>query len=259
VEGTRIGRVAERIAYARAHPDVSKADETTSDGVAQAAREVHQLRKIVDELSRAPEVSGWLTVATRLVKGAELPEDDGARSDGRNIQFELLVAALARVAGYFVRCEEPDVIVGHPANPAFGLAVKRASSAANFEKLVKRGEVQILRSGFSGAVVIDVTRLIVADLQGVVVADTPLAAKERLAFTLGRFQRSHDELLRRIQSKGLLGVAFYAQVLFAIEGGLCTMEHWNLHTSTTKAKGRRLFSAFTKAVAAATEKWYDGR
>lgn len=93
----------------------------------------------------------------RLHKDPVLPQTSN-QSPGRDVQFELFVAAACSNAKFTsVTFEEPDVTC-HVVDQIFGIAVKRLSSVNQLENRIRQAADQIHACGLPGIVAIDLSR-----------------------------------------------------------------------------------------------------
>jgi hypothetical protein len=122
----------------------------------RALFELDDLHMIVDELRRAPEVSGWQHLIKQALDGGILPSDEVKHARARDIQFELSMAAMLRRAGYEVLLAEPDVLV-RVQKRKYGLAAKRPRSIMNLDKAIRDADKQIARSGRDGFIALDLS------------------------------------------------------------------------------------------------------
>jgi hypothetical protein len=121
--------------------------------------ELSDLHLIVNELCRPPEVMGWRKAFQQIVSGEPIPIDEVKHSRSRDIQFELVTAAMLRAAGYEIELAEPDVVV-KVQKRKYGVAAKRPRSFGNLDKVVKDADAQIGRSGHDGFIALDLSSLL---------------------------------------------------------------------------------------------------
>jgi hypothetical protein len=126
--------------------------------VHRALLECHEHLLIVSELSRQPPVPGWRERMQTALGGRTLPSEEGARTPGRDAQYELLLAAYLRRAGYTIVLAEPDVRA-RLNETDFGVAAKRPKSEGGLEKAIRKGNEQILGSGVVGILAVDMSFL----------------------------------------------------------------------------------------------------
>jgi len=118
--------------------------------------EVEDLDVTTRVLSQHPEVPSWSIHLKRSLAGAALRSDENLPSPARDVQFELILAALFRRAGFSVSLDEPDVIVLDESR-RFGVAAKRPRSHAKLEKNIRDARRQVQQSGLPGMIAVDVS------------------------------------------------------------------------------------------------------
>lgn len=126
----------------------------------RAILECSQLLLIVDELPKEPAVHGWSEKMQEVLSGHDLPHTERDKSHGRDTQFELYLAALARRAGYGVRLDEPDVVIedGHG---LLAIAAKRLKSPKKLRANLRSASRQITEGGANGFAALDLSMLLV--------------------------------------------------------------------------------------------------
>lgn len=108
-----------------------------------------------EDLAQPP----FLDRFARSLKDSPHPADSGADTPGRNTQFELFLAAIARRAGLTVRHPGgagADWIVS-TSQKRWSLEAKRIKSVEKIERHVKKAASQIIRSGIGGVIAIDIS------------------------------------------------------------------------------------------------------
>lgn len=121
--------------------------------------EVAELSLIIEHLAGDGGVPGLLGVLAPAMSGGITLGDEKNQSSARDFQFEMLVAALFKRAGYGVALSEPDVIVTTN-HGNVGIAAKRPRSQDNLRRLFEDADDQIRRSGYHGIVAIDISFLL---------------------------------------------------------------------------------------------------
>ncbi|MEJ2629546.1 MAG: hypothetical protein P8078_13460, partial [bacterium] len=119
--------------------------------------EFDNIRTIVTELSKEPETKGWKDIINKVLIGHEYPQV-GTNERPRDFQFELLMAALCKKAGFKLTLEEPDIII-HDDLINYAVAAKRPKSYVNLPKTIKKACKQIEKSGYDGIIAIDISKL----------------------------------------------------------------------------------------------------
>gem|GEM_PF-3534431 len=132
--------------------------------------EVNDLLMIQHELSRPPAVFGWKQRTREVLSGSFFRTSDGKNSRPRNTQFELVVAAVLRSAGYQLVLEEPDIVV-EMSSGRVGIAAKRPASQRNLNKMISDAGHQIAEQNKPGLIAIDATVLVVPDDQQITTTD----------------------------------------------------------------------------------------
>jgi hypothetical protein len=120
--------------------------------------ELRELRLILQEMPREPEVPGWQAKMRMALGGNVLSAEDVRDSSGRDAQYELFLASAFRSAGFDVTLDEPDVTFQMDGQ-TLGIAAKRLKSEQMVEKRVRSASKQIARSGHVGIIALDITYL----------------------------------------------------------------------------------------------------
>lgn len=113
------------------------------------------VEKLIDHLSEAH--------LRELVKGHDDPASDQQSSRARNKEFELFVAAAFLHGGLPVALAEPDVLI-KVGGEVRALAVKRIWSRNKATENIASASRQILKNGYPGYIVLDITRYLNPDL-----------------------------------------------------------------------------------------------
>lgn len=127
--------------------------------VHRAILEVSEWSLIVEQLAREPITPGFREVLRPAMSGGKTLADEQNQSSARDFQFEMLVAALLKRAGYEVRFGEPDVVVATELGTV-GVAAKRPRSQGNLRRLFEDADDQIRRSGHNGIIAVDISYLL---------------------------------------------------------------------------------------------------
>ncbi len=141
--------------------------------------EVNDLSMIQHELSRPPAVFGWERRTREVLSGSFFRSSDGKNTHARNTQFELVVAAALRSAGYELELEEPDIVV-EMAVGQVGIAAKRPASQRNLTKTIRDAGRQIAAQNKPGIIALDATVLVAPD-DGEITTDDFAASESRVA------------------------------------------------------------------------------
>ena len=124
--------------------------------------EVSDLRLIAEELSKPPAVPGWENKMREVLAGSFFSSRQSRNPRPRNTQFELVLAASLRAAGYDVALDEPDVVV-RTTMGSVGVAAKRPSSERNLNHTIRDAGRQIRRFDGLGLIACDATILVNPD------------------------------------------------------------------------------------------------
>lgn len=122
----------------------------------EALRDILQLDFVLRTLSLDSLPSPWPSRLRQLLHD-DLHPSRVRQSEGRDLQCELLAAAIASAAGMSPELhEQPDlhVTIG---GDILGVAVKRCKVLKQFERNIRRAAAQVLASGLPGLVLCDVT------------------------------------------------------------------------------------------------------
>lgn len=133
-------------------------DPQTERLIAEATRTIAEQYAIVRDLQPPDDV-----VRERLRKmlGGKPVPIEGEHDPARDVQAELFAAVLLFGAEFFVRTDEPDLILGF-AGKEIPVAVKRITSATNFSKRMRKARDQLRRSGVPGYIVVSADQFVTA-------------------------------------------------------------------------------------------------
>jgi hypothetical protein len=118
--------------------------------------EVGDLEQIVQSLGADPPIAGWIALLEESLSGSFLRTEEQKHSRARDIQFELLLAAVLRNCGYHPVFAEPDIRVDI-AGTSIGIAAKRPRSRARLQTTVKAAAKQIIALQLQGLVAVDIS------------------------------------------------------------------------------------------------------
>jgi hypothetical protein len=176
----------------------------------EAERDLQQVAYILDQQHAADGHPGLVERLKVLSLDSALPQLDRQQSKGRNVQFELYVAALCQDAGMLpVDYEEPDITCEMDGT-MLGIAAKRIKSEPQIRKRIKEGIEQVTKSKMPGIVAVDTTlSLNPQNLRMFVVLPDEVVMpwyKERMT----NFLREYDSKIRK-WTKGtpVLGLLVY--------------------------------------------------
>lgn len=165
--------------------------------------EVEDFETIRKYLGMEPEVDGWQRHVQRALDGSTLKEAD-VNDSARNTQFELIVAALFRDAGFDVKLVEPDLCV-RDAEGDFAVAIKRVRSNTKIVTRIKEGEDQIVRSGRRGILALDLSSVINP-------SDAPAdktRAQQALRENSSYFRENIKRLRQQLRMDQVFGILFH--------------------------------------------------
>jgi len=120
--------------------------------------EIDDLEQITGSLGSAQPVPGWGELVEQTLSGSPLRTEEANHSRARDVQFELLVAALFRRIGYSVSLEEPDVVAERNLH-RIAIAAKRPRSRTKLRRNIHDAGKQILHLKLQGLIAIDTTVL----------------------------------------------------------------------------------------------------
>jgi hypothetical protein len=103
-------------------------------------------------------VPRWNELVEQTLSGSPLRTEEANHSRARDVQFELLVAALFRRIGYSVSLEEPDIVAERNSH-RIAIAVKRPRSRTKLRRNIHDAGKQIVRLNLQGLIAIDTTVL----------------------------------------------------------------------------------------------------
>jgi hypothetical protein len=170
--------------------------------------ELDDLHLIVSQLPLFPPVLGWQARVQAMLSGGTVRAEETKHSSGRDVQFELITAAMIREAGYRVSLDEPDVVVTSTV-PRFGVAAKRPRRYQAVQANVEEAGRQIRKAEVLGIVALDITCLKAPDDPCLLVDDFSVAF-ETVVRTADAFIHRHSHALRERRKTPLaIGMAVH--------------------------------------------------
>ncbi|MEQ8854897.1 hypothetical protein [Gimesia sp.] len=195
----------------------------------EAERDLQLLGFCFEQTNRHPDFKKHVK---RAIKDSVLPQEDRGNSPGRDIQFELFIAAVCQNAELNpVRFEEPDITCTLNGR-SIGIAAKRLKNDSNLKQHVKKAAKQISTAKLPGIIAIDtclalnrdnerITKLMPDDLFG------ELYQKALMHF----IQSNHRKLNNWIAGKPVLGFLFHDHQVRMISD-----VDWELSSMTVRLK-----------------------
>ena len=221
------------------HPDF--------DTVREAERDMQLLSFVFDQSNAQSDKSDFQDLVKRMLHDSVLPQDDRGRSEGRDSQVELYIAAVCQNAGLVpIDYEEPDVTCVVD-GVKFGIAAKRVKNLRHLYKRVKKAAQQIEAAQLPGIVALDTSIALNRDNKPIATPMPdhefgPIYKQSMLLFVHDYHQKIYD----RVDGKGVRGVVFHDhQVRLEPDGQwtLCGMTFW-LPTAHDDEEANHEFSAF---------------
>lgn len=176
----------------------------------ESMRDMYQLGLIVEQMEAHRDNPAFRASVQRLLKDSALPQDGGQNTPGRDMQFELYLAAICLKAGLLpVNYAEPDVtcVVG---GTKWGIAAKRLKSLLGLGEHVAKGAEQIQKASVPGIVAIDLTmarnqdnRPIVSRLQSQWYVPITQAKNDQF------FDENHADIYRWVAGSGVRAVLVF--------------------------------------------------
>jgi hypothetical protein len=125
----------------------------------QSLKDVQEFWFMVEVLGEGLAQPPFLDRLARSLKDSPHPADSGVDTPGRNTQFELFLAAIAKRAGLMVRHPGgagADWILS-ASQERWSLEAKRIKSIKRMKEHVKKAAAQIIKSEIGGIIAIDVS------------------------------------------------------------------------------------------------------
>lgn len=176
----------------------------------EAMRDMYQLGLIVEQMEAHRDNPSFRNSVQRLLKDSALPQDGGQNTPGRDMQFELYLAAICLNAGLLpVNYAEPDVtcVLG---GTKWGIAAKRLKSLSGLGEHVAKGAEQIRKASVPGIVALDLTmarnqnnRPIVSRLQSQWYVPITQAKNDQF------FDEHHADIYRWVAGSGVRAVLVF--------------------------------------------------
>ncbi|MBN1360807.1 MAG: hypothetical protein JW993_09455 [Sedimentisphaerales bacterium] len=125
----------------------------------QSLKDVQEFWFIIGELGEDLVQPPFLDCLARSLKDAPHPADSGADTPGRNTQFELFLAAIAKRAGLMVSNRGgagADWIL-NASQERWSLEAKRIKSVEKMKRHIEKAASQIIESQIGGVIAIDLS------------------------------------------------------------------------------------------------------
>lgn len=174
-------------------------DPKTAALIGEAIRDIWDFQLIARTLpkERTPDLAGKLKL---MFRGSSDPEKDKS-SKPRDIQFELLVAAIFAMASIPTLPAEPDLRFPF-GDEEFGLAAKRVRSAGQLAPRITHARKQLERQGLRGLIAVSVD----AFLEGVPANGVPGDVGAKFDEGVTRLHRLLPDLATQRSLLGLLAI-----------------------------------------------------
>jgi hypothetical protein len=177
--------------------------------------ESDELARSISIVTESPPVPGWRPKVERALGGQPSARCQTESTISRNTQFELLLAALMRRAGYQVQFGEPDLILHSKEGEALCIAAKRITSGAKFAARASEASKQIKRSGVEGLVAVSLGFFGREPRD----AESMRDARQAVLAEAKEFALRRTDLLRsRMSGRGTLGLMVCASRLVRLHG-----------------------------------------
>lgn len=187
--------------------------------------EIEQLRVIL-RYPVTSEFQAWRQKLLRVVRGGSIRGRESKDDPSRDLQFELLVAAMVTRSGYVVHIEEPDLWVDTPGGDSFAVAAKRIRASRNSAKQLARARAQIKRQARVGMIFVDGTDCL-QDIKGPLSIRPPSDARDAIRRIVRRYSDFCMASVRRgrVPSQ-LIGIVVTMQFPLILKGTLSPRSHW---------------------------------
>ena len=226
--------------------EIIQPDDPDFDTALEAERDMQLLGFVFDQPKVRDDHSDFQFLVKRMLNDSVLPQDNRTRSEGRDTQFELFVAAICQAAGFSpVNYQEPDVTCTVQ-GVQIGVAAKRVKSEAQVKKRIPKAAKQIQTSGLLGVIALDTSVALNPNNERITkpIPDEQFVHLYREAIT--RFLRRYDERIRVwVRNRGVLGIIVHDHQV-----RLETDADWSLSSMTMRfctaeaEEARRLFELF---------------
>ncbi|RJP40638.1 MAG: hypothetical protein C4547_02185 [Phycisphaerales bacterium] len=212
-------------------------------------RDMQILEFVFDQLPFESGNDAFTRKLKTLIKDSVMPESDRKNSKGRDVQFELYVAAVCYASDLTpVDFEEPDVTC-RVNGMKFGIAAKRVKNAEKLEDRVADGANQIQRSRLPGVIALDTCLAFNPDNARIPVqiADAEFGRLYSRAIS-AHFSPFYAKLQDRVRGKGVCGIVIHDHQLRLHDNtwSLAGMRMW-IHTPSYNQRREREAKEFAYA------------
>lgn len=132
--------------------------DSNEELLAECHRTLFEMHVIASNLDSNDDSRTLRDIAV-MAGGPVLPSKD-TFDRSRDIQAEQLARSLFRAAGYRVDMAEPDLVLYRSGSPNLGVAVKRVTGDAQYQKRVGKAEDQLEMHNLDGFIVVNAQRFL---------------------------------------------------------------------------------------------------
>lgn len=249
VEPHRDSRLMQMVRVLTASSPIVRQDDPQFEIALEAERDITQLAFVFEHLKECPRTDEFVVMIKKLVKDSALPQSDRGHSKGRDVQFELFVAALCQASGLTpVSMEEPDVTCC-VSDIKFGIAAKRLKQERNLEPRLSKAADQIANMKLPGIIALDTCIALNRNNERI---SAPISDHEfgrAYKTALNRFVKDyHTRIQECVRAKGVRGIVIHDnQVRMQPDGqwSLAGMTYW-VCTTRGNLRRSREFSLFRR-------------
>jgi hypothetical protein len=194
---TRFGQVARAASRLKSDPQILRVPHPDLPMMAYAVQDAFELELILLHLWKCGVPPDQEERRRRLCLDDPLPKTTPGKTQGRDLQFEMVVEAKCVAGGLDAVADETTDVRCMLAGRSFGVACKRCQTEDSTVRACEKGSEQILASGAPGVLAIDVSQVVNPGFRFLQIQDHYLAAL--------RIRQGIEDLLRRIGGR-VLGV-----------------------------------------------------
>ena len=249
VEPHRNSRLMQMFRLLTASSPIIRNDDAHFEIALESERDITQLAFVFHQLREWPKTDEFVLMIKKLVKDSALPQYDRKHSKGRDVQFELFVAALCQASGLTpVSMEEPDVTCC-VTDLKFGIAAKRLKHESNLEPRLSKAADQIARTKLPGIVALDTCIALNRknDRISAPIPDHEFGRAYKAAITTF-VKRHHARIQECVRAKGVRGIVIHDNQVRRQPDGQWSLAGMTFWVRTTRGNQRRSreFSLFRR-------------
>lgn len=206
----------------------------------EAERDFQVLAFIFDMAMAQASDPKFRDIVRMVLKDSVLPQANRDNSRGRDMQFELFVAAVCQSAGLMpIERDEPDVRFTLDGTK-YGIAAKRVKNVKRLGERVKKAADQVAASSLPGFIALETSLMFNPENERI--TQSPPDAEFFLLYGRALYKHIkpyHDRLQEWVRGKGVRGIVFHDQQVRFEKNGEWSLAGMTITLCTARENQRR--------------------